>query len=124
MELVALGIAAGINSQRLENEFAFLVPVPSTRISQEHPGQVSFRLSHRISQLTEIPLLNLMIKNEQGEFIPTMERYPFSRSIYLIDDQITSGKNARKCVEVLHKMGVTDIKIFAWSASKFELIVD
>jgi hypothetical protein len=122
MELVALGIAAGIYHQRLENEFAFLVPIPSTKISHEHPGQVSFRLSHRISQLTDIPLLNLMTKNEHGEFVPTMERYPFSKSIYLIDDQITSGKNARKCVEVLHKMGASDIKIFTWSASKFELI--
>ena len=65
-----------------------------------------------------------MTKNEHGEFVPTMERYPFSKSIYLIDDQITSGKNARKCVEVLHKMGASDIKIFTWSASKFELIPD
>ena len=125
LELVALGVAAGIYRRRLENnEFAFLVPIPSTRISQEHPGQVSFRLANRISQLTEIPLLNLMTKNEQGEFVPTMERYPFSKSIYLIDDQITSGKNARKCVEVLQKMGASDIKIFTWSASKFELIPD
>ena len=117
MELVALGIAAGIYNQGLEKEFAFLVPIPSTRISKEHPGQISLRLSHRISQLTEIPLLNLLIKNDHGEFVPTIERYPFSKSIYLIDDQITSGNNARKCVEVLQKMGVTDIKIFAWSAS-------
>jgi len=124
IELVALGIAAGIYKQGLERDHSFLVPIPSTCISKEHPGQVSLRLSHRISQLTEIPLLNLIIKNEDEEFVPTMKRYPFSKSIYLIDDQITSGKNARKCVEVLQKMGVTDIKIFAWSASKFELIAD
>jgi hypothetical protein len=124
LELVALGISAGIYARRSENdsEFAFLVPIPSTRISPEHPGQVSFRLVHRISQLTEIPLLNLLTKNESGEISPTMARYPFSRPIYLIDDQITSGKNARKCVDVLREMGVGEIKIFTWSASKFELV--
>ena len=125
LELVALGISAGIYRRRNENkgfESAFLVPVPSTPISSEHPGQVSFRLAHRISQLTDIPLLNLMNKNEDGEFIPTIPRYPFSKSIYLIDDQITSGKNARECVDLLHKMGVEDIKIFTWSASKIKKV--
>lgn len=126
LELVALGISAGIYSRRQENEseLAFLVPIPATRISPEHPGQVSLRLANRISQLTEIPLLTLMTKNESGELIPTMDRYPFSKSIYLIDDQITSGKNARQCVDALYKMGVEDIKIFTWSASKLELVTE
>ena len=122
MEIVALGISAGIYKRRqyIETEAAFIVPVPSTRISPEHPGQLSFRLAHRVSQLTEIPLLNLVSKNDEGFFFPTMERYPFSKSIYLIDDQITKGTNARKSIEILQGIGVQNLTVFTWSASKFE----
>jgi hypothetical protein len=122
MEIVALGISAGIYKRRqyIETESAFIVPIPSTRISPEHPGQVSFRLAHRVSQLTEIPLLNLVSKNDEGLFVATMDRYPFSKSVYLIDDQITSGTNARKSIEILQSIGVRDLTVFTWSASKFE----
>jgi hypothetical protein len=122
MEIVALGISAGIYKRRqyIDTEAAFVVPVPSTRISPEHPGQLSFRLAHRVSQLTEIPLLNLVSKNDEGFFFPTMERYPFSKSIYLIDDQITKGTNARKSIEILQGIGVQNLTVFTWSASKFE----
>jgi hypothetical protein len=122
LEIVALGISSGIYMRRqdIETESAFIVPVPSTRISSDHPGQISFRLAHRISQLTEIPLLSLITKEENGEFVSTMQRYPFSKSIYLIDDQITSGKNVIKSVETLRKLGVENLSVFVWSASKFE----
>ena len=125
LEIVALGISSGIylRRQEIETESAFIVPVPSTRISSEHPGQISLRLAHRISQLTEIPLLNLLTKEENGEFVSTMKRYPFSKSIYLIDDQITSGRNVVKSVEVLRSLGVENLSVFVWSASKFEKII-
>lgn len=119
MELVALGMSASLY---FRDEFAVIVPVPPTQISSEHPGQISFRLAHRISQLTEIPLLNLMTKDENGLIKANYARYPFSRPVYLIDDQITTGKNAQKCIEALHEIGVTDIKVFTWSSSKFELM--
>jgi len=76
LELVALGMSAGIYSRA---ERAFVVPVPSSPISPEHPGQVSFRLAHRISELTETPLLNLMHKNEEGVFQSHMTKYPLAR---------------------------------------------
>jgi glutamine phosphoribosylpyrophosphate amidotransferase len=59
-------------------------------------------------------------KNDEGFFFPTMERYPFSKSIYLIDDQITKGTNARKSIEILQGIGVQNLTVFTWSASKFE----
>lgn len=117
LELVALGMSAGIYDR---GERAFVVPVPSSPISPEHPGQVSFRLAHRISELTDIPILNLMHKNEEGVFEPHMTKYPFSKSIYLVDDQLTKGNNAKKCIELLHEMGVWDIKLFTWTSSKFQ----
>ena len=109
-------MSAGIYSR---GEGAFIVPVPSSPLSPEHPGQVSFRLAHRISELTDIPILNLMHKNDEGVFVSHMAKYPFSKSIYLIDDQLTKGKNAKRCVELLQEMGVRDIKLFTWTSSKF-----
>jgi predicted amidophosphoribosyltransferase len=60
-----------------------------------------------------------MHKNEEGVFEPHMRKYPFSKSIYLVDDQLTKGINAKKCIELLRAMGVTDIKLFTWTSSKF-----
>jgi predicted amidophosphoribosyltransferase len=61
-----------------------------------------------------------MHKNEEGVFEPHMTKYPFSKSIYLVDDQLTKGNNAKKCVELLHEMGVWNIKLFTWTSSKFQ----
>ena len=45
-----------------------------------------------------------------------------SWNVYLIDDQITKGTNARKSIEILQGIGVRDLTVFTWSASKFEKI--
>ena len=122
LEIVALGMACGMFDAE---EPTLIVPIPSSIFSKMKPGQVSERLAIRISELTEIPVLNLLSKNESGLFMANEGSYPLSKIIYLVDDQLTGGDNAKKSLALLRGIGVNprEVKIFCWTSSKFKPIL-
>ena len=121
LELVAICMSSGMY---LPKRPTLIVPIPATDFSIDKPGQASTRLALRISELTDIPLLNLFHKNQEGIFVSKDGKFPFTKDIYLVDDQLTSGKNATQCLEQLEKLGVdlSRVSLFTWTSSKFHTI--
>ena len=121
LELIALCMAA---SMYLPDAPALIVPIPASTFSDDKPGEVSNRLALRISDLAGIPLLNLFSKNENRLFIPNQGRLPFSRDIFLIDDQLTTGSNVEQVLKALEELGIelNRVQLFVWTSTKFELL--
>ena len=119
LEMISLCIAAGISTF---GDNSIIVPVPSSELSNHQPGQVSLRLASRVSELSEIPMIPILYKSSDGLFRSQSAEFPYLRDVILIDDQITTGKNASNCVQVLKEMGVSTsrIRLVSWTSSHFK----
>jgi len=120
LEMLALCLAAGVST--FEDD-SVIVPVPSSELSKLQPGQVSVRLARRVSELTKIPMLHFLHKTTDGLFESDLLEFPYSGNIILIDDQITTGKNANNCVRLLKELGVEPYRIclVSWTSSHFKV---
>jgi len=118
LEMISLCIAAGLSTF---GDNSVIVPVPSSEPTEDQPGQVSLRLAARISELSKIPMIPILYKSNEGIFCSTSSNFPYQRDVILIDDQITTGKNASNCVKLLKDMGVLSsrIRLVSWTSSHF-----
>lgn len=116
LEFVALCMAASIGDL---DENIVIVPMPSSSFSESKPGRVSNRLARRISELLDVPYFELFIKDENEQVQAIHETFPLSRRAILVDDQITNGSLATKCVEIMQELNHNNFEIRSWSASKY-----
>lgn len=119
LEFVALCMAASID---VLNENIVIVPMPASSFSESKPGRVSNRLARRISELLNVPYFELFMKDGNEQVQAIHETFPLTRRAILIDDQITNGRLATKCVEIMQELDNNNFEIRSWSASKYSPI--
>jgi hypothetical protein len=112
IELIVLLMSACIDLDEV------LIPVPSSGYSPEKPGEISSRIVHRLAHLNNMNALPILVKagidNFQrvgGELNPEV-RY------VLIDDQLTTGKTVKSCIEILPEISRNQFRILTWTHSR------
>jgi hypothetical protein len=118
LEFVALTMAAsliGINSPIV------IVPVPPSEFSENKPSETSLRLAHRVAQLSNMPLFDLFKKDSDDNIYTEYPDIQFNRTVLLLDDQLTKGKSALKCLSILSEMGVRNVHLHTWTSKFFDL---
>jgi predicted amidophosphoribosyltransferase len=122
LEFIAVVLAGAVGIEESDSP-SVIIPVPSSPSSVDQPGQVSNRLCARISELTGVPILHFLRKENKGTYRPEFASYPFAKKhIFLVDDQITKGDSVNGCLEVLKNSGImpNQISTITWSASRPE----
>jgi hypothetical protein len=118
VEFLALVMASSIVD--VDNHFQ-IVPVPSSELTEEKPGQVSIRLARRIAQLTSAPIAELLSKvSAEPGFCYSAESWPWDKPAILIDDQFTTGSSIRACIEALEEESIEVFRVNTWSSNKHE----
>jgi len=122
LEFVALTMSAPIYFE--EDPTLLIIPIPSSPFSTNKPAEVSLRLAYRVSQLSEVPLENIFVKKDKN-IVLLDPNYNFDnikdRKVILLDDQLTEGKHALDCINILLENGINKIKVHTWTSTKFNL---
>jgi hypothetical protein len=121
LEFVALFMASSIWVQHNLSNSSLpkpsLVPLPSSPYSSSSPARVSNRLARRIAQLTELPFMEIFEK-QNDKIIFVGSKGIELDSIILIDDQLTMGNTAEKCLAKI--VGhIQNIELRVWTSKKF-----
>jgi hypothetical protein len=119
LEFLALVMSSSI--VEIDHHFQ-IVPVPSSDPSQEKPGGVSLRLARRIAELTSAPIVELLSKSSPEEgFYYAPKSFPwFDKPALLIDDQFTTGKSIRACIEALEDEAIEVFRVNTWSSNNHQ----
>lgn len=121
LEFVALFMASSIWVQHnLSNSSLLkptLVPLPSSPYSSSSPARTSNRLAQRISQLTGLQFKEVFEKRH-GEIILVDKDNSRLESVILIDDQLTFGKTAEKCLKKIYDQ-IHNVELRVWTSQKF-----
>jgi phosphoglycolate phosphatase-like HAD superfamily hydrolase len=122
LEFIALSMSANIYFG--DDLPLVIVPIPSSPFSESRPAEASLRLAYRVAELSEVPIENIFVKRNNNIELRDVN-YKFSniknKKIILLDDQLTSGKHALDCINLLLEYGVTKIRVQTWTSSKFNL---
>ena len=120
LEFLALVMSSSI--VEIDHHFQ-IVPVPSSDLTEEKPGEVSLRLARRIAQLTSAPIAQLLSKASSAEgFNYSAEFWPWDKQALLIDDQFTTGASIRACIEALEEESIEVFRVNTWSSNNHEQI--
>lgn len=117
LEFIALTIAASVSRIGFP---VVLVPIPSSNFSNEKPAETSLRLAYRVAELSKIPLFNLFRKDSNDEIHCNSSEVFFDRTVLLIDDQLTKGDSALKCLKLLSNLGVKSVALHTWTSKVFK----
>jgi len=122
LEFIALTMSANIYFG--DDSPLLIVPIPSSPFSESRPAETSMRLAYRVAELSEVPIENIFVKkNNNIELLDI--NFNFNnikdKKIILLDDQITEGKHALECINLLLENGIANIRVQTWTSSKFEL---
>jgi len=98
-----------------------LVPVPASAPTQERPAGFSNRLVSRVGQLAKRQVLDVLERGGR-EFMAEPLALVGER-VYIVDDQITTGRAIRACIAGLRKEGYEVVGVLAYSVSD-QLIED
>lgn len=111
LELLALVIASNIESPSV------IIPVPSSDISVDKPAQFSERLAYRVANLSGSMCCGWLKKrDEQIYSVDIMHMNPQLR-YFLIEDQITSGKNIHECLSTFPESTDSRVQVMSWTYS-------
>lgn len=118
LEFVALTMASSLISI---NSPIVIVPVPPSEFSESKPSETSLRLAYRVAQLSNVPLFDLFNKDSNDNIYSKYPDIQFNRTVILLDDQLTKGKSALKCLGILSEMGVRNVHLHTWTSKFFKL---
>jgi hypothetical protein len=118
LEFIALTMAASLFD--IDSPLV-IVPVPPSEFSDSKPSETSLRLALRVGQLSDIPVFALFKKDSEDNIYAEFPETKFDRTVLLLDDQLTKGKSALKCLEILSAMGVRNVRLHTWTSKYFEL---
>ena len=118
LEFIALTMAASLTS--IDSPLV-IVPVPPSEFSENKPSETSLRLALRVGQLSSTPVFALFKKDSEDNIYTEYPETKFDRTVLLLDDQLTKGKSALKCLEILAKMGVRNVRLHTWTSKYFDL---
>jgi hydroxymethylpyrimidine pyrophosphatase-like HAD family hydrolase len=99
----------------------FIVPVPPSEFSESKPSETSLRLALRVGQLSNTPVFALFKKDSEDNIYTEYPDTKFDRTVLLLDDQLTKGKSALKCLEILSEMGVRNVRLHTWTSKFFDI---
>jgi 3-deoxy-D-manno-octulosonate 8-phosphate phosphatase KdsC-like HAD superfamily phosphatase len=117
LEFIALTMAASVTRIKFP---VVLVPIPSSKFSNEKPAETSLRLAHRIAEISKTPVFNLFTKDSNDNILCILKEVNFDRAVLLIDDQLTKGDSALKCLEHLSNLGVKKAGLHTWTSKVFK----
>jgi len=118
LEFIALTMAAsliGVDSPLV------IVPVPPSEFSDSKPSETSLRLALRVGQLSDTPVFALFKKDSEDNIYAEFPETKFDRTVLLLDDQLTKGRSALKCLEILSEMGVRNVQLHTWTSKFFDI---
>ena len=118
LEFIALTMAASIIS--IDSPLV-IVPVPPSEFSESKPSETSLRLALRVGLLSNTPVFALFKKDSEDNIYAEYPESKFDRTVLLLDDQLTKGKSALKCLEILSKMGVKNVRLHTWTSKYFDI---
>jgi phosphoglycolate phosphatase-like HAD superfamily hydrolase len=118
LEFIALTMAASISKL---SKKSVIVPIPPTEFSKSKPSETSLRLAYRVAQLSSVPVFSMFKKDSDDNIFTEYSGTKFDRTIILLDDQLTKGESALKCLNLLSEMGFDDVCLHTWTSKKFEL---
>lgn len=109
LELPALVIGSWLAGRSAE-----VVPAPSTEFSPDRPGQASLRIAYQAAEFAQIPILDVLRKDDGGVECTMRGR---GERVFLVDDQVTTGQTLAASAEALEGAGFDVRGAFTWSAS-------
>ena len=118
LEFIALTMAAALINV---DSPLVIVPVPPSGFSESKPSETSLRLALRVGQLSNTPVFNLFRKDSDDNIYAEYPDIKFDRTVLLLDDQLTKGKSALKCLEILSEMGVRNVRLHTWTSKFFDI---
>ena len=118
LEFIALTMAASLIS--IESPLV-IVPVPPSEFSESKPSETSLRLALRVGQLSNTPVFALFKKDSEDNIYTEYPESKFDRTVLLLDDQLTKGKSALKCLELLSRMSVKNVRLHTWTSKYFDI---
>lgn len=119
LEFIALTMAASLISMDLP---LVIVPIPPSEFSDSKPSETSLRLALRVGQLSDIPVFELFKKDSEDNIYTQFPNTKFDRTVLLLDDQLTKGKSALQCLEILSAMGVRNVTLHTWTSKFFDIM--
>ncbi len=112
LEFVALVMAAW-----LEDETT-IIPTPATKYSDTHPGEVSRRLAHRISEIMNLNILDAFEKSSDGTIQLRDVNFIPNREYCVVDDQLTDGGTMEQCMRLIpSEFKKSNFWVWSFSAS-------
>lgn len=118
LEFIALTMAASLIS--IDSPLV-IVPIPPSEFSESKPSETSLRLALRVGRLSNTPVFSLFKKDSEDNIYTEYPESKFDRTVLLLDDQLTKGKSALKCLEILSKMGVKNVRLHTWTSKYFDI---
>jgi len=118
LEFIALTMAASLIN--IDSPLV-IVPVPPSEFSESKPSETSLRLALRVGQLSDTPVFALFKKDSEDNIYTEFPDTKFDRTVLLLDDQLTKGKSALKCLEILSAMGVRNVRLHTWTSKFFDI---
>lgn len=118
LEFIALTMAASLINV---DSPLVIVPVPPSEFSESKPSETSLRLALRVGQLSNTPVFSLFKKDSEDNIYTEYPETKFDRTVLLLDDQLTKGKSAIKCLKILSKMGVRNVRLHTWTSKYFDI---
>lgn len=112
IELIVLLMSACIDLDEV------LIPVPSSSYSKDKPGEISGRIVHRLANLNNINVLPVLVKTGVDTFILEAGALNPEARYVLIDDQLTTGKTIKSCIETLPEIKGNHLRILTWTHSR------
>jgi predicted amidophosphoribosyltransferase len=94
-----------------------IVPAPASPCTEERPGETSVRLARRTAALADRTCAEYLIKNG-GDALRYVGPVRARKTVVLLDDQITKGGTARRCIAELRAHGHSVQSSLSWSSSR------
>jgi phosphoglycolate phosphatase-like HAD superfamily hydrolase len=111
IELISLIFASKTRSDQA------LIPVPSSSFDVLKPGEVSRRIALRVAELANVDVIDVFDKDLQE--VISIKEFNFldSYKYVLVDDQLTTGRRIKNCLELLPIEARSNLSTLVWSVS-------
>ena len=111
IELISLIFASQLSSN------SSIVPVPSSPFDESRPGEISRRIAYRAAHLANVDVIDILNKEPDESISISQFNFIDSNHYVLLDDQLTTGRRIRSCLELLPQQALQDLTVLVWSVS-------
>jgi hypothetical protein len=100
-----------------------VVAAPCTPFSTAQPGQASLRVAQRVSELSGVPFVDALRKDEDGgvALVAGASTRLRGRRVMVVDDQSTRGGTFSRCLAALADVRASEVVPLSWSSSAFKV---